>query len=71
MHVDICDWYSRCTLDIIGKAGFGHDIAALEGTKPSQMAIVVKMIMQAGTRKPPYLIRLLIPLIPTLVSATI
>jgi hypothetical protein len=74
LELDILDWYSRCTLDIIGLAGFGYDFAALDGSQQSEMAAVVNMFMQgaSGNRKPPpFIVKMLMHVIPMLVSNSV
>jgi hypothetical protein len=68
VNVEIIDWVSRCTLDIIGLGGFGYDFAALDGSQQSEMLVVVNKIMRAGTRKIPLVLQLLMKVFPTLVS---
>jgi hypothetical protein len=51
VQVNCITWLSRCTLDIIGLAGFGYNFAALDGSKKSEMLDAVEKIMKAGARK--------------------
>lgn len=70
VRVNIAGWLSRCTLDIIGLAGFGYDFAALDGSGKSEMMGAVEKIMQASARQPSWPMWLFAKISPTLVSAT-
>lgn len=70
VEVDCVQWISRCTLDIIGLAGFGYDFAALDGSRASQMSAAVDAIVLGIARKPTLPMRIMAQFFPTLVRFT-
>jgi hypothetical protein len=70
VEVDCVQWISRCTLDIIGLAGFGYDFAALDGSRDSEMSAAVDAIVLEIARKPTFLMRMIAQFFPALVRIT-